>query len=229
VSPVASPDAGSGVQVEVVPTPEPGASIAAGTTEIAGTSAPGMTPPPVEPPITPPHANRGSAPSTNPQTAPVNTNPTTAPVQTAQNQDFSILDTPQEDTADGTEAGQRLAEQYGRGRTPSGPRARFQKRARFPHPLGQTEKPAVATLLYVINAQEAYHRKHGRYGTLNELMTARSLFLDVSVRTSSFERRGYRFEVTNQSDGFEITATPMSAGPRPFIGDDSGFVRVGTD
>jgi hypothetical protein len=32
-----------------------------------------------------------------------------------------------------------------------------------------------------------------------------------------------------ESDAFRLTATPTGGGPRPFVGDDSGFIRAGTE
>jgi hypothetical protein len=50
--------------------------------------------------------------------------------------------------------------------------------------------------------------------------------LDVPVVGNMFERRNYRFRVQLEPDGFKVVAVPRTGG-RPFVGDDTGFVRVG--
>jgi hypothetical protein len=81
-----------------------------------------------------------------------------------------------------------------------------------------------------MNAQELYRKRNGRYGNYQELASARLLFLDVPVQgPREFVRKGYRFELTASAEEFRILATPLGAGPRPFLGDDSGFIRDATD
>jgi hypothetical protein len=107
--------------------------------------------------------------------------------------------------------------------------ARFQPRERSPRVLAPAERPAVAVLRHVINAEEAFHRTAGRYGSLSELSKAQNLLLDVPIQDLSFIRRGYRFDLTVEADGFRVAATPTAPGTRPFVGDDSGFIRAGVD
>ena len=83
--------------------------------------------------------------------------------------------------------------------------------------------------LAAVHAQEAYHRKRNRYGSLSDMASAQSLFLDVPFQPTSFRRGGYNFEMTTEPDGFRVVAMPTSPNGRPFIGDDSGFIRVGTE
>jgi hypothetical protein len=133
---------------------------------------------------------------------------------------------------DGTEAGRRLAESF---RSPNsqsgsfGTQTRLRARDRSPRDLSRPEFPAVATLRHVMNGQEAFYRKEGRYGTLPELKSAGLLRLDVPFQPHQFLRAGYRFELMVESDAFRLTAIPTGGGPRPFVGDDSGFIRAGTE
>ena len=87
----------------------------------------------------------------------------------------------------------------------------------------------MAALRHVMNAEEAYQRKHGRYGTFSEMARSQALLMDVPLQDRSFNRRGYRFELELESSGFRVVANPVSPGTRPFVGDDSGFIRAGVD
>ena len=132
---------------------------------------------------------------------------------------------------DGSEAGRRLAEAYSSGRTGGaiGGGARFRQRERSPRNLAPLERPAVAALRHVMNAEELYQRKNGRYGSFGELTRSQTLLLDVAVQERAFMRKGYRFELAVESDGYKVIATPVVPGPRPFVGDDSGFIRAELD
>ena len=134
---------------------------------------------------------------------------------------------------DGTEAGRRLAESFrssqGGPTSSLGSGARFRPRDRSPRVLAPTERPAVAVMRHVMNAQEAFHRSAGHYGTLAELSKAHTLLLDVPIQERSFMRKGYRFDLTVEEDGFRVTATPSAPGTRPFVGDDTGIIRAGVD
>jgi serine/threonine protein kinase len=145
----------------------------------------------------------------------------------------SFLDAEPEDGVDGRAAGEDLAGKYrsGQGSSPggTGSTTRFRPRERSPRALAPVERPAVATIRHIMNAQEAYHRKRNRYGTLSDMASAQVLFLDVGFQPTSFSRGRYNFELTIEPDGFRIVATPTSPNGRPFIGDDSGFIRAGTD
>jgi len=76
--------------------------------------------------------------------------------------------------------------------------------------------------------QQAFHQKHGRYGTFAEMVTAQTLFLDVPHQGGVVQRPGYRISLEVTKDGFRALATP-TAGGRFFVGDDSGYVRPGTE
>jgi hypothetical protein len=133
---------------------------------------------------------------------------------------------------DGAEAGRRLAESYRSDRSSGGSfgtQSRFRPRDRSPRDLSGGEHSAVATLRHVLNAEEEYHRREGRYGTLPELKAAGLLQLDVPFQVRQFLRRNYRFDLTLQDDGFAVVAQPAGGGLRPFVGDDSGFIRAGTE
>jgi hypothetical protein len=146
--------------------------------------------------------------------------------------DYTFLDE-EAPAEDGREAGERLADTYRnrQGGSPSGgfgSNRRFNVRERSPSRLAPVERPAVATIRHLIDRMEAFHRRQGRYAGLAELRAA-GLALDVPVSGNSFERRGFRFEVSVESDGFRVTATPLVPSGRSFVGDDSGYIRVGMD
>jgi len=144
----------------------------------------------------------------------------------------SFLDVEPEESVDGRAAGEDLASKYSSSqgtRGSSGSTVRFRPRDRSPRNLAPVERPAVATIRHIINAQEAYHRKRNRYGSLSEMSQAQALFLDVAFQPTSFRREGYNFELTVESDGFRVVGLPTSPNGRPFIGDDSGIIRAGTD
>jgi hypothetical protein len=82
---------------------------------------------------------------------------------------------------------------------------------------------------HVMTAEELFHKKNERYGTLEDLRRAKLLFLDVPIRAKEFQRRNYRFELTLETDGFKVQAVPLGAMGRPFIGDDTGFIREGVE
>jgi hypothetical protein len=145
---------------------------------------------------------------------------------------YTFLDEEPQPEADGGEAGRRLADAYRSGSSGGsgyGSSARFRRRPRSPVRLVPVERPAVAALRHVINAQEAFYRKNERYGTLGELSAQRALLLDVAISVDSFRRKGYRFELSLEDDGFRVVARPLAPGPRAFVGDDSGFIRAGLE
>jgi len=83
-------------------------------------------------------------------------------------------------------------------------------------------------LRHVMDAEEAYHKTAGRYGTFSEL-SEKYLPLDVPRQDLSFMRTGYRFNLTVEADGFRVTATPTAPVTRSFVGDDSGYIRAGVE
>jgi hypothetical protein len=136
---------------------------------------------------------------------------------------------------DGREAGDRAADAYKgrqgwqRGSGDFGTNRRFAQRPRSPRDLGLGERPAVATLRHVMDREEVYKKATGRYGTLAEMARASGFGLDVPYAATSFQRKGYRFDLTIEEDGFRITAVPAGPGPRSFVGDDSGYIRSGLE
>jgi eukaryotic-like serine/threonine-protein kinase len=192
-------------------------------------AAPVMT----APPETAPPASAAPAPPPT-QAARVAPPPTRRAPDEPQGGRSFLDEEPVEQQADGSEAGRRLADGYrnssGSGRTGTfGATGRFQARERTPRALLPAERPAVATMRHVIDAEEQYQAKNGRYGTLTEMAKAGTLFLDVSIQPGSFVRRGYRFELQPSGSSFRVSATPITPGSRPFTGDDSGIIRVGTE
>jgi hypothetical protein len=166
-----------------------------------------------------------------PRTAPPATRPAPAAEAPESDADASVLDAePEQPAVDGVDAGRRLADSFSSGRSSPGygSGARFKPRERSPRSLTLMERPAVATMRYVIDAQEAYQKKHGRYGNLKELAGA-GMLLDVPVQQLAFLRKSYRFEMDLQEDGFRILAKPTVPGARPFVGDDTGIIRPGLE
>jgi hypothetical protein len=137
------------------------------------------------------------------------------------------------EAADGRAMGEAVADQYrsnqgsGSGRTQYGSSGRFHQRERNPRPTSPGEFPAIKLMRFVIDRQEIFHKENRRYGTFHELFAREPL--DVAVEKSSLVRGGYRFNMEAGGDGFKITAVPLHSGTRPFVGDDSGFIRAGVE
>jgi hypothetical protein len=198
------------------------------------------TPPPVAvatPAATPPPLANVTRPATPPPATPAPTRVATRepePPPPVESRGGSFLDAEPEEGVDGRAAGQDLANKYssrqgyGSTQAPSSG-ARFKQRPRSPNPQAPVERPAIATLRHVMNAQDAFHRKQSRYGTLTDMAGAQTLFLDVAFQPTTFQRAGYRFELAVEKDGYRVTAIPTSPNGRPFVGDDSGYIRVGVD
>jgi hypothetical protein len=134
---------------------------------------------------------------------------------------------------DGREAGEAVAGKFRSNQGSSnsggfGASRNYQRRERSPRDLAPIERPAVATIRHIMDREEAFHRKEGRYATLADLGRS-GAFLDVPHQTLNFERRGYRFELALESDGFRVVAEPMAPGPRSFVGDDTGYIRSGVE
>jgi len=146
---------------------------------------------------------------------------------TASGRDYSYLDTlPPDEDADNEEAGRRVAEAYGRrGYGVGGLRTR----RRNPPNIRPVEMPAVATLRYLMNAEAMYFKHHQRYGSLPELHSAGAAALEQAPSGNTFQRAGYRFELTPKGDEFEIVAMPLRPGPRAFKGSDAGSISEGID
>ena len=206
-STVPSPEAAPEFPASTLPAPLPAPTQAAAS--VAPAPAPTATPAP--PPARP--ASRSQA----------------APEPSSQ---FAFLDEEPETPTDGVEAGRRLAESYRSGGgtgTSYGSAARFNRRPLSPRGVTLRERPAVAVLRYLINAEEAFHQKNERYGSLEELRRAGTVVLDVPSSGGTFTRKGYRFELTTEDDGFRVVGMPLSPGSRPFVGDDSRYIRAEVD
>jgi len=135
----------------------------------------------------------------------------------------------------GREAGEHAADSYrarqgGSSTGGYGTSRRFAQRERSPRDLRPMERPAVATLRHLMDREEAFKKKAGHYGTFDELARGTGLALDVPLGANSFHRKGYRFDLSVEADGFRITAVPNNPGPRAFSGDDSGYImRAGEE
>lgn len=122
----------------------------------------------------------------------------------------------------GRESGEEIASTYGQSDSNRnyGTKRPLRARPKFPPGVLPAERRAVFNLLNMMRFQEAYQKKTGRYGSFKDT-------LPISVAQANvLQNAGYKFELSVESDGFQIVATPVSmSGLRPFIGDDSGFVR----
>ncbi|MFL6277780.1 MAG: DUF3352 domain-containing protein [Blastocatellia bacterium] len=93
------------------------------------------------------------------------------------------------------------------------------------------------TFLESIKEQEKlYKTQHGRYATLDEMMTDQQGAEDkerlrgLTVMRDMIERYGYKFEMTAAAGGYEITMVPLEygkSGRLSFYMDQSGVVRAG--
>jgi hypothetical protein len=126
---------------------------------------------------------------------------------------------------DGTEAAQRVAEGFrSSGRTSGfGTSRTLERRPLSPRPQGPPEPGAIFAVRHLMNAEFAFHKKNGRYGTLAELVRAGLPIANVSPEGNGFTHRGYQFEVEAAGDSFRVTALPQGAG-RPFVGDESNYI-----
>jgi len=135
---------------------------------------------------------------------------------------------------DGRAAGEAVASKFGNdrgfgsGRSSYGTRDNLRRREKIPSRIAPGEGVAVRTLSQIVQAEEAYHQKHGRYGTLAEMVTAQTLFLEGPHQNGVILRPGYRITLEVNKDGFRALATPLS-GLRFFVGDDAGSVRPGSE
>ena len=211
-----APAAAAGVVGQPAPGEAPGTAEApagtpvadAGTAPAAGAPAVPQPPPVAAPPQTRP------APAAPPPTEPA----PAAPPAGAPPGAYAYLDQEEDDAgARPTEAFRRRGSSYGVG---------GRARERSPRGLGMAEIPAVATLRHLINAELRFNERQGRYGTLAELTAARDLRLDVPVTGGGFSRKGYRFSLRIQEDGFLVEAEPLRPGLRAFAGDDTGFIEA---
>jgi serine/threonine protein kinase len=139
--------------------------------------------------------------------------------------EYSHLDQLPAEEADGRATGDALAQKYRSGGGGSYSTSRFRQRPQVPRGITLPERPAVATLLYLHSAEEAFHRQNARYGTLRELHGAGLLALDVPFDATGFKRARYGFRVAVEADGYRAEAMPQGPIGRPFLVDDSGFVR----
>jgi serine/threonine protein kinase len=212
------PPAGSAGAIEATPT-GPG---------VATNPAPSATVPAATAPTTTPVPRvADGAPRRPPAAAPPEPPaPGAPPAGGAPETDYSFLDEPPAGELDGRAAGEALAQKYRSGGSTGYSTTRFRQRPKLPPGITMPERPAVATLLYLSNVQEAFHRKSGRYGTLKELSDAGLLVLDVPFSPEGFRRARYGFRVSAEAGAYRIDATPLAPVGRAFLVDDSGFVRL---
>jgi serine/threonine-protein kinase len=208
--------------VAEAPPPTTVPPVAATTTpEAAATAPPVSSGPPATVPRLPtarPNASTGTP--TGSTAPPVTTPPVTAPPRDAVTEMFEGEPPP----VDGREAGAAAAEGYrtDRGGGPNssfGTNRRFSRREKFPRDVTAAERRGVFVLLNVVHYQALHRQKTGRYGTFQQVLPRQV------GSPSSFDHAGYRFDLTVESDGYKVVATPLTMGLRGFIADDTGFVR----
>ena len=86
--------------------------------------------------------------------------------------------------------GQQVQQRPGIAAAAADPRRGSGRAIAVPRALAPVERPAVATIRHIINAQEAYQRKRNRYGTLSDMSQAQALFLDVPFQADVLQARG---------------------------------------
>lgn len=190
---------------------------------------------------TPPPPSVAAAPTSLPQTLEARTAPTTlAPRSLARETPApapapaSVLDD-EPSAGGGGDASQRLAQAFrGQDQEPSsyyGTRRRVVRQPLSPPNLSVPERPAVATIRHVMNAEETFKKQSGHYASLPDLKKDRVLFLDVPIQAETFDRRGYHFQLSVSGDSFKLVALPMNpgGGGRAFHGDESGYIAAGVD
>jgi predicted Ser/Thr protein kinase len=167
-----------------------------------------------------------------PVTQPRETQPRQTRPPANNDEQYAFLDE-EEGGMDGGEAGQRVSNAYrntqGGQSSSLGTSRSLNARPRSPRNLMPNERPAVAVLRYLINAESAYQKRNGRYGSLDQLKGAGLLLLDVPMNGEGFSRRNYNFALKVEDDGFTATAMPKAMGGRPFHGTDSGFIMEGLE
>jgi hypothetical protein len=152
----------------------------------------------------------------------VTTAPHAEPAHTTTAGEFSHLDDERGASEGGGE--RQLPDQF-RSSGSSAYGTHYRVRPKAPQ-VTPAERPAIATLLHLISAEEAYNTKNGHYGSLQDLVRARNALLDVPVTATGFQRRNYHFQVAVEDDGFKVTAVPTAPGLRSFSGDDTGYIKA---
>jgi len=93
-------------------------------------------------------------------------------------------------------------------------------------PVVSNEAIAVSMMRTVVVAEATFQstQDNGRYGTLDELLSA------GLINKEMIHKYGYRIEVTTSSNRFEVTAVPLEYGKTgrlSYFVDDSGVIRGG--
>jgi hypothetical protein len=226
VPPATAPPAS--LEPAVVP-PTTVASTTPTSLAVAPTTVPAATVPPA---TTPSHTPTRPRAQENPRSARVDDPPGAGSGATSSGGGNVFLDQ-EPPEVDGVEAGARAAEGY---RSNSGRSSGFgtsrvlQRRELSPRPQGQQEAAAIFAVRHLINAETLYNKKNGRYGSLTELVRAGILPLaNLGGDGNTFSHRGYRFELEAAGESFRVTALPQAGGGRPFVGDESNYIRAGLE
>jgi hypothetical protein len=206
VPPVAVATAAPSATSAPAATPPPTAAVDGGGTAAAGTA---RTPPG--------RTGAGGATGSAPSRA-------TPPLETAPAREAAVDPLERAPQLDGRQAGEDAAERY---RSPQGSTSnsgygtnrRFARREKVPSDVTPAEKRAVAVLLNVLQYESLHHQRTGRYGDFKQILPRQVANPNV------LEHAGYRFDISVESDGFKVVATPQSPGLRGFVADDSGFIR----
>jgi serine/threonine-protein kinase len=213
--------------------PAEAASVEPTTTTVESAPGPATAPPAAVPGPTPAPASarvggvpRPQPPPTTPPVPPPSAADSVPAGGAAGGGEYAYLDELPPETPDGRAAGEALAQKYRSGGSSGYTSTRFRARPLFPPGTTLLERPAVGTLLHLHQAEEAFHRKNGRYGSPRELAEAGFLRLDVPVSAEGFRRARYVFRVTAGADAYRADAVPFGASARAFMVDDSGYVRL---
>jgi hypothetical protein len=127
---------------------------------------------------------------------------------------------------DGRELGEDVAAKYRAGGSSGIANRRFSQRPRIPR-HAPAERPGVSVLAWINVAQQSFFKANNRYGTPAELRQAGLFRPDVAVADNgSFERKGYRFQVTASGASYRASAQPLGPDTRAFYVDENGFVMV---
>ncbi|HEY6547878.1 MAG TPA: hypothetical protein VI589_08220, partial [Vicinamibacteria bacterium] len=208
------------------------ASTTATSLAVVPTTAPAATVPPATTPANTP--TRPARAQENPRTARVDDPPNAGSGAPSSGGGNVFLDQ-EPPEVDGVEAGARAAEGYrsNSGRSSGsgfGTSRVLQRRELSPRPQGQQEAAAIFAVRHLINAETLYNKKNGRYGSLTELVRAGVLPLaNLGGDGNTFSHRGYRFELEAAGESFRVTALPQAGGGRPFVGDESNYIRAGLE
>jgi serine/threonine-protein kinase len=207
------------------PTPPPvthGAEATPAPAEVAPSLA--ATAAPAVPTPRPPAAPPGTTAVVRTPPSPARTDATGVPAPEPGPPMAASLDELPSGGPDGRELGEDVAAKYRAGGSSGIANRRFSQRPRIPR-HAPAERPGVSVLAWINVAQQSFFKANNRYGTPAELRQAGLFRPDVAVADNgSFERKGYRFQVTASGASYRASAQPLGPDTRAFYVDENGFV-----